>query len=315
MISDKEKNFVSLVVYVRNSENCIEKFLEIVDRELEKNFEKYEIICVNDASDDESVNVIGKYAANRRNGVISVINMSYFQGVETSMNAGVDLAIGDFVFEFDTIYVDNALCDMLMEAYRHALKGYDIVSVVPDKNRNRLSSLFYKLYNMVSHTKNKLCTETFCILSRRGINRICSINKNIPYRKPIYANCGLPVDYLVYKTSEKEGLKPAGNTDEERIDTAVNSLILFTDVAYRVSVWFAITMMLGAALGGLYVISVHFSHRKPIEGWTTTMMFLTLCFCAVFALLAIIIKYLSIILKMIFQKQKYLIDSISKYGN
>ena len=105
MISDKEKNFVSLVVYVRNSENCIEKFLEIVDRELEKNFEKYEIICVNDASDDESVNVIGKYAANRRNGVISVINMSYFQGVETSMNAGVDLAIGDFVFEFDTIYV------------------------------------------------------------------------------------------------------------------------------------------------------------------------------------------------------------------
>lgn len=315
MISDKEKNFVSLVVYVRNAENYIERFLEIVDRELEKNFEKYEIICVNDASDDESVKVISKYAANRINGVISVINMSYFQGVETSMNAGVDLAIGDFVFEFDTLYVDNALRDMLMTAYRHALNGYDIVSVVPDKNRNGISTLFYKLYNKVSHTRNKLCTETFCILSRRGINRISSINKNIPYRKPIYANCGLPIDYLVYKTREHEGLKPVGNSGEKRVNTAVNSLILFTDVAYQISVWFAITMMLGAALGGFYVIAVHFGHRKPIEGWTTTMMFLALCFCAVFALLAVIIKYLSIILKMIFQKQKYLIDSINKYGN
>ena len=37
---------------------------------------------------------------------ITILNMSFFHGVEAAMNAGVDLAIGDFVFEFDSCIAD-----------------------------------------------------------------------------------------------------------------------------------------------------------------------------------------------------------------
>lgn len=312
MISDKEKNFISLVVYIYNAERDLENFLRVVDNKLYNNFEKYEIICVNDASTDKSINIITDYASEKIGGNISVINMSYYQGLEAAMNAGVDLAIGDFVYEFDTTYIDyNA--ELVIDCYRNALNGYDIVSVAPEKNRNNISTIFYLIYNKVSYTKNKLQTETFRILSRRGINRISSINKNIPYRKPIYANCGLPMNCIRYIPNEN-GAKRELRKNEKRSDAAINSLIIFTDIAYRVSVWLAIIMMLGSACGGIYVAKVYFGNSRPVEGWTTTMMFLALCFCALFALLAVVVKYLSIILKMIFQKQPYLIDSIKKYG-
>lgn len=34
---------------------------------------------------------------------LTILNMSLHQGVEQAMNAGLDAAIGDFVFEFDSL--------------------------------------------------------------------------------------------------------------------------------------------------------------------------------------------------------------------
>ena len=58
---DKEKNFVSAIVYLRNNQDNIVKFLDIVNTFLNDNFLTYEIICVNDASTDDSTNRIKDY--------------------------------------------------------------------------------------------------------------------------------------------------------------------------------------------------------------------------------------------------------------
>ena len=106
MITNKEKNFISAVVYTHNSGDTIDTFLSEIHGVLAENYEKFEIICVNDASEDNTVEMIKKAGRSISDCVLSIINMSYYQGVEISMNAGVDLAIGDFVFEFDTTLRD-----------------------------------------------------------------------------------------------------------------------------------------------------------------------------------------------------------------
>ena len=100
-MDNKEKNFVSAVIYVHNAEDRIGEFLRTIVSVLEECFEHSEIICVNDASDDDSLNVIRSISKTANKTSISVVNMSYFHGLELAMNAGVDIAIGDFVFEFD----------------------------------------------------------------------------------------------------------------------------------------------------------------------------------------------------------------------
>ena len=312
MLNNKEKNFISAVIYVYNQGNTIYNFLKNINEVLNENFEKYEIICVNDASTDNSVEEIKRYANHVHGNVISILNMSFYQGLELSMNAGVDLSIGDFVYEFDTPIQDYP-SELIMDIYTHSLQGYDIVSAAPTKGRRTASRLFYKIFNKVSHTQYLLRTESFRILSRRGINRVHSISRTIPYRKAVYANCGLKTDTITYDNPNEKGTMDK-NVSQMRKDTAVDAMILYTDIAYRFAIGFSFLLMIITCLIGIYTVCIYIA-GKPVAGWTTTMLFLSFAFLGLFIILTIVIKYMSLVLKINFNKQKYIIESIEKLNN
>ena len=123
----KESNFASAVVYVHQNEDTIGDFLAQLNGLLRDNFQKYEVICVNDASTDGSVEAIRDFAAGVEGAMVSILNMSYYQGQEASMNAGVDLAIGDFVFEFDSAVMTTITAAMAMWL-SGALERVEVVS-------------------------------------------------------------------------------------------------------------------------------------------------------------------------------------------
>ena len=99
--SRKEKNFISAVVYLKNNSKGIVNFVKDLHQSLNDNFEKFEIIIVNDCSTDDSVNQVKLYSKEHDASAITILNMSFVQGVEQCMNAGLDLAIGDYVLQFD----------------------------------------------------------------------------------------------------------------------------------------------------------------------------------------------------------------------
>lgn len=306
---NKEKNFVSAVIYVHNCEECIEAFLKTIIKTLTENFEHSEIICVNDFSTDGSLNVIKKVASTASMTNISVINLSYFHGVELAMNAGMDISIGDFVFEFDSTCLDFE-SEVIMDIYRHSLKGYDIVSASPAKKERFSSSFFYKVFDTFNDVSYKMTTERFRVLSRRVINRTSSMNKTIPYRKAVYANCGLKTDNIRYKmvlnktTSDKAEKK-------YRKRLAVDSLILFTNLGYRFSIAMTVVMMFISVFMLVYCI-VTYVTSNPIEGWTTMILFLSVAFLGLFGALTIIVKYLQIIIDIVFKRKHYSFESIEK---
>lgn len=305
-----EKNFISAVVYIHNNEKQIKVFLEMLHGILESHFEKYEIIMVNDASDDDSVDIIREVAKEFDNSVVSILKMSYFQGLELSMNAGKDLAIGDYVFEFDTVDMDYD-SEKIYEIYKEALSGYDIVSASSDKNRKLSSTIFYKIFNRFSKVQYKISTESFRVLSRRAINRIDSSSTVIPYRKAVYANCGLKCKNVVYEAKADLEKNYSGNQRRYREELAVESLILYTNVAYKVTNALTVTMMAVALSALIYTIIV-FLAGSPVAGWTTTMLVLSFGFFGMFAILSIVIRYLAIIMDLNFKKYRVVFESIEK---
>ena len=307
---NREKNFISAVVYVHNAENRIEPFLNAIIMTLEENFEHSEIICVNDCSDDSSVQAIKRCSEKAVNTSVSLINMSFFHGLELAMDAGMDLAIGDFVYEFDNTSLDFDP-EMIMKVYRHSLTGYDIVSASPDKKEKLSSRLFYKVFDRFSELSYKMTTESFRILSRRVINRISSMNKAIPYRKAIYAGSGLKTDNLKYEVKAVRQDKADPRENRYRASLAVDTLILFTELGYRFAFWMTSAMMLISVFMIFYTLIVYFIGH-PIEGWTTTVMFLSVAFLGLFGILTIIVKYLQIIVDMVFKRKHYNYESIEK---
>lgn len=308
MLANKEKSFVSAVAYVHNNKSSIEEFLETVYGVLKENFENFEIILVNDHSDDGSIDIIKEFSSKNKGSVISIINMSIPQGVELSMNAGVDLAIGDFIFEFDSVIVDYQPNDII-RVYKQSLEGYDIVSFSPSSNVPFSSKLFYQIFNNFSKAKYRLQTDRFRILSRRSINRINSISKSIMYRKAAYANSGLNVTCITYKPDTR---KSCTESHARRKEKAISSLIMYTDIAYKVSMILTFLFFAFTASTIMYTIYIYLGEQKPIEGWTTIMFLVSSGLSGIFLIFAIIIKYLSIIVELILKKQKYLIESIEK---
>lgn len=277
---------------------------------MESNFEHSEIICVNDFSDDDSLSVIKTISNDAETTSITVVNMSYYHGLELAMNAGVDMAIGDYVFEFDNTFIDYDP-GMIMKVYRHALEGYDIVSASPDRKEKFSSRLFYRIFDRYADIPSNMSTETFRVISRRVINRISSMNKSIFYRKALYANCGLKTDNIRYPLIAKNRARTDKKEKSYRSGLALDSLLLFTKVGYRFSMVMTFLMMFMSLLVVAYAV-ITYAMANPVAGWTTTILFLSFCFFGLFGILTIIIKYLQLILQLVFKRKQYSFESIEK---
>lgn len=309
-MANKEKNFVSAVIYVHNAENRIEKFLKMIIGVMEENFEHSEIICVNDSSEDNSLGLIKKTSESASTTSVSVVNMSYFHGLELSMNAGIDMSIGDFVFEFDNTYLDFEP-SVVMDIYNRSLKGFDIVSASADRKEKFTSKMFYKVFDRYTDLSCKMSTESFRVLSRRVLNRIDSMNKTIPYRKAIYANCGLKTDNIKYKVVNRVTLATDKKEKNFRSNLAVDSLILFTEMGYSFAKAMTILMMCMSVFMIIYSVVIY-ATSNPVAGWTTTILFLSVAFFGLFGILTIIIKYLQLLVDLVFKRKQYSFESIEK---
>ena len=198
-----------------------------------------------------------------------------------------------------------------MKIYKHSLEGFDIVSASPDKKAKLSSRFFYKTFEIFSDVSYSMTTESFRVLSRRVINRISSMNKTIPYRKAVYANSGLKTDNLKYEIKNVANVRIDKRERKYRSGLATSTLILFTDFGYSFAKGMTVLMMIMSILMVLYAVAI-FVIGSPVEGWTTTVLFLSLAFFGLFGILTIIIKYLQLIVNLVFKRKHYNFENIEK---
>ena len=309
----KIQQFVSVVAYVHNNTDQIEKFVTTVMNQCEK-FITCEIIFVDDFSTDNSTNNIRQYYTTHKvDYIVTIIRLGKYHGLEIAMNAGRDMAIGDYVFEFDDLYVDYD-GNTIMDAYEKCLEGNDIVTVSTDVPIKLTSKYFYRVFNKAIDSNSQIGQESFRLLSRRGINRISSMGIDIPYRKVIYMNSGLSTGEVKYQSTT--GDRPARISEKtERIDLAIDSFIYFTKVIQRLSLIVALIFGLISLGTIIYTLVSRGMGYHVGMGWVSTMLFLSIGFSGLFGFLAIIIRYLSLIVNLVFKRQKYLISDIEKIAS
>jgi polyisoprenyl-phosphate glycosyltransferase len=307
----KEKNFVSAVVYVRDNEATIEEFLSKVDKVLDDNFASYEFVLINDASVDESVKKI-KQVTEILHGNVTVIELPYKHGIETAMLAGVEFAIGDFVYEFDSSVIDFNE-ELLIELYKKSLEGYDIVAASPSNTIKYSSKLFYKYLNNISRLNMSLTTESFRIVSRRALNRVLRSKEKLRYRKALYHYSGFNTKTIVYE-AVNSGHQRSNLSFGEKVNLATDVLIGFSDIGtklpLRISMFFAAISL--ATI--LYTVYSYFTVDNIQAGWTTTMMFISVSFTGLFFVLAIISKYINVLLYELQDKPRYIYKSVDRYS-
>lgn len=138
-----------------------------------------------------------------------------------------------------------------MAVYYKSLEGFDIISATPENKLKTSSAMFYWFYARLTDDHAQMRTETFRILSRRALNRVSGMSKGIPYRKSLYANCGLKtenIDYAVVYESKQ--------TRKYRKNLAIDTLIIFANAGYVCVKSMTGLMMIVSLFMALYSLAI-----------------------------------------------------------
>ena len=63
----------------------------------------------------------------------------------------------------------------------------------------------------------------------------------------------------------------------------------------------------------LYTVIIY-AMAHPVAGWTTTLLFLSVAFFSLFGILTVVIKYLQILVDLVFRRKRYSYESIQKFS-
>lgn len=291
-MNKKESVFISAVLYLSDYANDAEKFTRNLLDSLKSYFDHYEVIIVDDCSTKHE-KYLKEVLPSLADSTISVVHMSVKQGIEKCLRAGLDVSIGDFVFEFDTL---EFLFDknLLWDVYHEALKGNDVVSVEPKQN-NLSRSMFYRLFNKYSNADYDINASAFRLVSRRAINRVLELNMSSAFRQAVYASCGLKNSRIEYKGS-------ASPRKARGLSLAIDSFLLYTELSKQVCTASLISLSVIAMFGIIGLITSKVSWLYDVSVLTGIIL---LIFDVVFLL-----YYARLILKE--KDSKYLISNIEK---
>ena len=293
-----ETAFISNVVY--SSAAHVEDLLMFVNHvtaEMKKHFASYEIVIVNNCNPNMAAIKNALITGISANDCITIVHMSEVQSLEACMRAGVDVAVGDFVYEFESLSYDFNT-DALWKAYQKAQEGYDIVNA--EIKKNSLSrAIYYNVFNQFSKSQVNLYASAFRLVSRRAINRITSLNLDIDWRNAAYANCGLKTGTIEYNLK-------ANVRKNRNVFLAIDSFLLYTDLPGK-------AVFCLASTGGVFtVLCIILACLK--FSWTDAAfkILLTLCIALIMAVVLISFHYLSLLLRTSRLHKKYLVDGIEK---
>lgn len=135
---------LSIIVAIYNIENYIEKCLESL---INQKLDNIEIICVNDGSTDNSLNIIKEYAS--KDNRIKIINKTN-GGISSARNAGIKIAKGEYIYIIDgDDYIKENTCEKLINILNQGNVDVLVTGYYRKDWNNKIYEVYPKLENTV----------------------------------------------------------------------------------------------------------------------------------------------------------------------
>lgn len=205
MHPDKDDVELSIVVPMYNEELNIDYLFERLVPVLDRLHMKYEIVCVDDGSKDNTLNYLVEH--HRRNPAIKVVNLSRNFGKEIALTAGIDHATGAAVVPIDADLQDPPeLIEELVAKWR---EGYDVVYATRRLRRGeswfkRLSAnAFYQTIGRMSPVEIPRNTGDFRLLDRRVVDALKQLPERNRFMKGLFAWVGFKQTSILYDRPQR----------------------------------------------------------------------------------------------------------------
>ncbi|MFN6562572.1 MAG: glycosyltransferase family 2 protein [Nostoc sp. ChiSLP01] len=205
MLLNNDSIDISVVVPMYNEEPNIDYLFERLISVLIRLNMKYEIVCVNDGSKDNTLKCLVEH--HYRNPAIKVVNLSRNFGKEIALTAGIDYTTGAAVVPIDADLQDPPeLIEQLIAKWR---EGYDVVYATRRSRQGEswikrfTASAFYRTIGKMSQTPIPPNTGDFRLLDRRVVNALKQIPERNRFMKGLFAWVGFKQTSILYDRPQR----------------------------------------------------------------------------------------------------------------
>lgn len=273
---NNKKIKLSIVIPVYNELDVLPICLERLKNVLDSLTCDYELVFVDDGSDDGSIEWLLDQSVNR--GGLRIVKLSRNFGKESAMSAGIDVAQGDAVILFDADMQDPPeLIPKMLE------KWYDGADIVLMQRRKRYGEsklkrftarLFYRVLNSLASVDIPEDVGDFRLMSRRAIDGVKQMPERNRFMKGMFAWIGMPTVTLRYDREPRV----AGKTKWsylELLQFAFEGITSFTIKPLKVAIHLGVLTAMIGGLYGLWIIFKAIVFGDPVQGYPSLVAIIT----------------------------------------
>lgn len=200
----KEQGYFSVVMYKECDTQSLIQQLYDVAYAMGEFVVNYEIIVILGEVLDEISSRLLQEVKETIDGHVILVTLSKCQNKACGMMAGIDLSIGDYVYEIET-NADKDLCGQMRRMY-HMLteERYDMVFLRPER-KGILNGIATKILGHMGRESIVLGDNMMRLVTRRSLNVMDSQREQENTRNLMYQLCGLKAKHVYSKDHVKKG--------------------------------------------------------------------------------------------------------------
>lgn len=301
------KKLLSVVVSVYNEEAALNTFYQETMPVLKTIPWDYQLVFVNDGSQDRSLAILKGLAETDKH--VKIVSFSRNFGHEAAMIAGIDYSYGDGIICMDADLQHPP--EYIPEIIKNFDAGVEVINMVRTKNesagwfKNLASAAFYKVINMLSDVKFESNASDFFAISGRVAEVLRKdYREKIRFLRGYVQNVGFKKSTIEYEAHARV----AGESKysiRKLFQFSVNTIVCFSNLPLKLGVFAG---LFAAVLGMLVLIYTLFTRNGAPSGYATIVILNCFMFAILFLLVGIIGEYIAILFAELKDRPIYIVE-------
>jgi glycosyltransferase involved in cell wall biosynthesis len=302
---------LSVVIPVYNEEENITALYTRLTHVLTETGLEYEILFVNDGSQDRSGECLDGLAAQDHHLVIVELARNF--GHQVAISAGLDYARGNAVIVMDADLQDPP--EVLPQFIAKWQEGYDVVYAIRQQRqegwgKRTAYAAFYRLLRRMADVDMPLDAGDFCIMDRRVVELLRRMPERHRFVRGLRSWVGLKQVGLAYDRQARHAGKPK-YTLSRLMGLALNGLVSFSGMPLRMITLLGFSVSLGSILMALfYVIKKLISGLGP-PGFATLVVAIFFLAGIQLITMGVIGEYIGHIFQEVKQRPLYIVRCVT----
>jgi glycosyltransferase involved in cell wall biosynthesis len=301
------KKLITVVIPLYNEEETIPELYRRLRAVFDKVHDNYEIICIDDGSNDKTLRLLVSLRRTDRH--VKILSFSRNFGHQAAISAGIEHASGNAVIIMDGDLQDPP--EILPQFIQQWKEGYDVVYAIRRKRKENIFkrtvyAAFYRLLTTISYLKIPLDSGDFCIMDQRVVQLLRRLPERHRFVRGLRTWTGFQQTGLAYERDRRFAGKPK-YTLGKLLKLAYDGIFSFSTVPLRIAIYSGIIVALLSFAGGLWVIYEKIVGGIPIAGWASTIVTMVFLSGIILFTLGIVGEYIGRIYDEVKQRPLYVI--------